>query len=213
MTTVDIAALRREYARDALTEGSVDPDPVAQFRLWFDQALQSEVLDANAMTLATAGRDSRPSTRIVLLKEIDERGFVFFTNYLSEKGHDLKENPYASLLFYWAELERQVRIDGPVEKVSVEESEIYFATRPRGSRLGAHASPQSSVIESADELERRIEELDSRFGEDIPRPEHWGGYRVRPELIEFWQGRLSRLHDRLRYTREGESWKLQRIAP
>jgi pyridoxamine 5'-phosphate oxidase len=211
---IDISALRREYARGDLSEKSVDSDPIVQFRRWFDQALEAQVIDANAMTVATAAPDGRPSARVLLLKELDDRGFVFYTNLASAKSRDLAANPFAALCFYWAELERQVRIEGRVEPISDEEADAYFASRPHGSRVGAHASPQSSVIPSAEFLAERVSALEAKFeGSEIPRPANWGGYRLIPDRIELWQGRPSRLHDRLVYQRSGNDWELQRLAP
>jgi pyridoxamine 5'-phosphate oxidase len=199
----------------ALIKANIDPNPIRQFQKWFDEVRARGVSeqDATSMTLATATRDGRPSARIVLLKSFDDRGFVFFTNYQSQKGNELNENLRASLLFYWSTLWRQVRIEGEVEKISAAESEEYFQSRPLGSRLGAWASNQSEVVDSRETLEERFTELQQRFGEDVPRPEHWGGYRVKPNSIEFWQGRDNRLHDRLRYRRENGVWIIERLAP
>jgi pyridoxamine 5'-phosphate oxidase len=200
----------------ALTRDKADPNPIRQFQKWVDEVRASGVSeqDATSMTLATANRDGRPSARIVLLKSFDDRGFVFFTNYQSQKGDELNENPRAALLFYWPELWRQVRIEGEAEKTSAAESEEYFHSRPLGSRLGAWASNQSEVVENRETLEARFAELQQRFGQDVPRPEHWGGYRVKPNSIEFWQGRDNRLHDRLRYRREEDGgWVIERLAP
>jgi pyridoxamine 5'-phosphate oxidase len=199
----------------ALTRNNTDPNPIRQFQRWYDEVRASGVSeqDATSMTLATATKDGRPSARIVLLKSFDDRGFVFFTNYQSQKGRELTENARASLLFYWPGLWRQVRIEGEVEKISAAESEEYFQSRPLGSRLGAWASNQSEVIDHRETLEARFAELQKRFGEEVPRPEHWGGYRVKPDSIEFWQGRDNRLHDRLRYRREADAWVIERLAP
>jgi pyridoxamine 5'-phosphate oxidase len=200
----------------ALTRDKVDPNPIRQFQKWVDEVRATGLSeqDATSMTLATANRDCRPSARIVLLKSFDDRGFVFFTNYQSQKGNELNENPHAALLFYWPGLWRQVRIEGEAEKTSAAESEEYFQSRPLGSRLGAWASNQSEVVENRETLEARFAELQQRFGEDVPRPEHWGGYRVKPNSIEFWQGRDNRLHDRLRYRREEDGgWVIERLAP
>ena len=199
----------------ALTKNNVDANPIRQFQKWIDEVRASGVSeqDAISMTLATATRDGRPSARIVLLKRFDDRGFVFFTNYQSQKGNELNENSRASLLFYWSTLWRQVRIEGEVEKISAAESERYFQSRPLGSRLGARASNQSEVVDRRETLEARFAELQQRFGEVVPRPEHWGGYRVKPNSIEFWQGRDNRLHDRLRYRREDDGWVIERLAP
>lgn len=212
--TETIAMLRREYTLAGLTEQSALADPLQQFEVWFNQARAADLLEANALTLATVTPDGMPTARIVLLKGLDDRGFVFFTNYLSRKGQELAANPRATLLAFWAELERQVRIEGKVEKVSGEESEAYFRIRPRGAQLGAWASLQSEVIESRQQLEEAISMLEQKYaGQDVPRPPHWGGYRVLPEVIEFWQGRSNRLHDRLLYRRTGTSWTRVRLSP
>lgn len=192
-----------------LLEGDVAPDPLEQFRRWFAAAD-----DDNRMALATAAPDGSPSVRMVLLKGADEHGFVFFTGYGSRKGGELEANPRAALLFHWAVLGRQVRVEGPVERVSVEESDAYFATRPRGAQLAASASRQGRVLANRAELDEAVADLEREHaGRDVPRPEHWGGYRLRPELYEFWQHRDDRLHDRLRYTRGGEGWRLERLSP
>jgi pyridoxamine 5'-phosphate oxidase len=211
---MSIADIRRDYMKATLSEDIVDQDPFRQFTEWWIEATRAEIDEVNAMTLSTVSEGGRPAARIVLLKGYDENGFVFFTNYESRKGLDLKLNPYASLLFFWKELERQVRIDGPCEKVPDAESDEYFYSRPEGSRIGAWASPQSQVISSRDVLDQNIIELENRFqGKTVPRPPHWGGYRVRPDQLEFWQGRPSRLHDRILYTREAAGWKIDRLAP
>ena len=210
-----IADLRKDYTVSGLSEIEVNPNPFTQFQQWFDQALAAQLLEPNAMTVATATADGKPKARMVLLKDFDERGFVFYTNYNSQKGQELAENPQASLVFWWAELERQVRISGRVEKVSENESDEYFNSRPLNSRLGAWASNQSEVIESREVLTRQLQELQTKYhNQDIKRPPHWGGLRVIPTEIEFWQGRPSRLHDRLRYTRLNDgSWKIERLSP
>jgi len=206
--------MRREYTREALTEADVDADPVVQFGRWFEQAEAAGLLEPHAMTLATATPDGRPSARMVLLRGFDERGFCFYTNYESRKGVELAANPRAALVFWWAELERQVRIEGRVERTSRAESEAYFHSRPPGSQLSAAASPQSRVITDRAVLERRVAELatDAPDG-PVPLPDFWGGYRLTHEVVEFWQGRPNRLHDRLRYRRADATWKLERLAP
>src|SRR5215204_4539858 len=214
MTNFDLAALRKDYALSSLSEADVDPDPIRQFDRWFVDALTAQVLEPNAMTLATATRDGVPSARIVLLKGVDARGFVFFTDYRSRKGAELTENPLAALTFLWKEIERQVRIAGAVSRVSAAESESYYRSRPLGSRLGAWASHQSAVIPSRADLEQRRHEVTERFAAgDVPLPAHWGGFRVVPDEIEFWQGRTNRLHDRLRYRRDESGWALERLSP
>jgi pyridoxamine 5'-phosphate oxidase len=210
---MSIADIRTDYKRGALDEEHADADPIKQFSRWWDEALKSEALEANAMTLATADASGRPSARTVLVKDFDARGFVFYTNYDSRKGRDLAANPRASLLFFWPELERQVRIDGTVEKVSAEESDAYFNSRPLASRIGAWASPQSQPISGKAWLMAKAAEMGVRHGLNPPRPPHWGGYRLRPEEMEFWQGRPSRLHDRLLYRPDGSGWRRQRLAP
>lgn len=211
---ITLAELRNEYARGSLDEHDVEPDPIRQFQLWFQQALDAQVPEPNAMTLATVDEQGQPSARIVLVKGADERGFVFFTNYESRKGHDLAINPRASLLFYWIELERQVRIEGTIEKTSEQESDAYFASRPLGSRIGAWASDQSREIAGRAVLEEREQAFAERFGDNPPRPPQWGGYRVVPARMEFWQGRPSRLHDRIVYTRNADaSWQISRLSP
>ena len=214
MTTLDLAALRRDYALATLEERDVDPDPIRQFERWFADAAAARVPEPNAMTLSTATRDGVPSARIVLLKGVDANGFAFFTDYRSRKGAELAENPLAALTFLWKEIERQVRITGSVARVSTEESEAYFRTRPPGSRLGAWASHQSAVLASREELQARVQDIAARFPDgDVPLPPHWGGFRVTPDEIEFWQGRPSRLHDRLLYRRGERDWELYRLSP
>jgi pyridoxamine 5'-phosphate oxidase len=211
---MSIADLRREYTKGGLDEAHVEADPLLQFRRWFDEAVTAGVEEPNAMTLATADATGKPSARTVLLKGVDRSGFVFFTNYGSQKGRDLAENPRACLVFFWKALERQVSVQGRVEKVSRAETEAYFRTRPTGSQLGAWASEQSQVIGSRAELEAKLEEVTARFtGQEIQPPPGWGGYRVIPESLEFWQGRPSRLHDRLRYRKEGEQFVIERLCP
>ena len=210
-----IADIRKDYRLQTLDEAGVAADPIQQFGIWWQEALQSEIVEVNAMTLATANEQGVPSARIVLLKGYDERGFVFFSNYESKKAGDLQVNPMASLVFFWKELERQVRISGRVEKVTELESDQYFQSRPEGSRIGAWASPQSTVISSRQVIEEKVEALQVSFeGKEIPRPLHWGGYRVGPSSIEFWQGRSSRLHDRIQYTLQSDdNWVIERLAP
>ncbi len=211
----NIADIRKDYQLQSLLETDVAKDPFTQFGRWWDDAVNSQVEEVNAMTLATASAAGLPAARIVLLKSFSEAGFVFFTNYNSHKGKELEENPQACLVFFWKELERQVRITGRVEKVSEQESDEYFNSRPAGSRIGAWASPQSSVIDSREVIETNIAKMEARFaGSEVTRPPHWGGYIVIPAVIEFWQGRASRLHDRLQYTRtENGDWKTERLAP
>jgi pyridoxamine 5'-phosphate oxidase len=214
MNKTKIADLRRDYARESLDEQNVASDPITQFSHWFQEAMNSACAEPNAMTLATAEQDGQPSARIVLLKGCDARGFVFFTNYRSRKGRELTLNPRAALLFHWIELERQVRVEGAVEMIPREESDEYYASRPIGSRLGAWVSPQSEVIARREELESRLAEVSAKFGDNPPRPEHWGGYLLAPDMLEFWQGRPNRLHDRVRYVRKSaNAWKIERLAP
>jgi len=210
---MDLAALRQEYMRAGLHEKDLAADPLVQFGNWFDDALQSGIALPNAMTLATATKKGRPSARAVLLKGFDHRGFVFYTHYRSRKGRELEENPQAMLLFCWEELERQVGIEGTVTRVSAEESDEYFATRPLGSRLSASISPQSEVVASREALEAKLEEASKRWRNGPRRPEEWGGYRLAPERFEFWQGRKDRLHDRLCYQATAGAWKIERLAP
>jgi pyridoxamine 5'-phosphate oxidase len=213
MNTV-IADLRKDYRLQSLNETDVDPDPLKQFQRWFDQAVTAQLPEPNAMTLATATKAGIPSARIVLLKAVDSSGFTFFTNYESAKGQELAENPHAALVFLWTDLERQVRITGTVEPTSTVESDQYFDSRPPGSRLGAWASDQSQVISHRAVLETRLAELEVEYGDQIvPRPPHWGGYRVKPTTIEFWQGRSNRLHDRLRYRFQNNCWVIERLSP
>jgi pyridoxamine 5'-phosphate oxidase len=208
-----LADLRKDYALKTLDEKDVDRDPMKQFGVWMVEAIHAQVPEPTAMTLATVDARGHPSGRIVLLKGVDPLGFVFYTNYESRKGRDLAGNPAAALTFLWKELERQVRVEGAVEKVSAEESTAYFDTRPLGSRIGAWASPQSEPIENRDWLEARWARMTDQHGAKPPRPPHWGGYRLRPHYIEFWQGRMSRLHDRIAYAHAADAWKVSRLAP
>lgn len=212
--SLDYAGFRHEYIGGGLRRADLDPDPIKQFQNWLAAAIKAGIPDANAMTLATC-LDNKPSARVVLLKDFDERGFVFFTNYSSDKGRQLEKNPNAALVMYWMEVERQIRIEGKVEKTSREESEEYFHTRPFGAQLGAWASHQSAVIDARRVLDARLEEMKQRFAEgQIPVPPHWGGLRLKPDRIEFWQGRPDRLHDRFRYTLQSSgSWSIDRLAP
>lgn len=212
---MSIADLRQEYMFRGLDESDLDPDPFVQFRSWFDQAVAAQVPEPNAMTLATAGADCRPSARLVLLKGFDASGFVFYTNYESRKARELAANPWAALVFFWPQLARQVRIEGRVEPVAPHESDAYFHSRPRGSQLGAWASHQSQVISSRAVLDQRMQELVAAYqARPVPRPPYWGGYRLAPTMVEFWQGRPNRLHDRLRYRRlEDGGWLIERLAP
>lgn len=213
LTKEMIQNLRQDYRAAELTEKDVDQNPIKQFEKWFNAALEAQIYEPNVMTLATADKSGKPNARIVLLKGFDEQGFSFFTNYLSTKGKELKKNPQACLVFFWAELERQVRIEGKVEKLDKETSEKYFHSRPQGSQIGAIASPQSQIINRAD-LESKVEELSSLYqGKTIPKPAHWGGYIVKPTSIEFWQGRSSRLHDRIKYDLVNGKWQQVRLAP
>jgi pyridoxamine 5'-phosphate oxidase len=211
----DPAASRYEHIGKGLRRSDLNPDPIKQFANWFTTAIETGIRDVNAMSLATAGQDAKPSVRIVLLKSFDEDGFVFFTNYESEKGKQLEANPYAALGFYWIELDRQIRISGKVDKTSRKESETYFHSRPVGSQLSAWASRQSAVLDGRRVLDARMEEMNERFANKrVPLPPHWGGYRLKPDNMEFWQGRSNRLHDRFRYTRQSDgSWLIERLAP
>ncbi len=212
----DLANLRKDYMQRGLDEAQMDADPIRQFQAWFDAAVAAEHPEPNAMAVATATPDGVPSARMTLLKGLDARGFVFYTNYESRKGAELAANPQAALIFFWVLLERQVRVEGSVERVSAAESDAYFHSRPAGSQLGAWASPQSQVIGSRADLEQTYRALEQTYaGHEIPRPPHWGGFRVVPQMIEFWQGRPSRLHDRLRYTRASPvgAWHIERLAP
>ncbi len=214
MIKSEIAALRKDYRLQTLNEEDVAANAIEQFSRWWNEAVKSDIDEVNAMTLATVDEDEMPSARIVLLKGFDERGFVFFTNYNSAKGKAIAHNPKAALVFFWKELERQIRIQGDVEKVSDAESDEYFNSRPVGSRIGAWASPQSEVISNRHVLEDNVAKLTTEMKEGVPRPYYWGGYRIKPASIEFWQGRSNRLHDRIKYSLEGDgSWKRVRLAP
>jgi pyridoxamine 5'-phosphate oxidase len=211
----NIASIRKNYSRQELTESSVSQDPIDQFKVWLNEAILAEVLEPTALVLSTTSADCRPTARVVLLKEVSAEGFVFFTNYESRKGQNLAERPFASMTFFWAELERQVRIEGRVEKVADAVSDTYFHSRPRGSQIGAWASPQSQAIESRESLEQ----AEARYVQDfndldtIPRPQHWGGYVLKPERVEFWQGRPNRLHDRIDFEQADQQWVRKRLAP
>ena len=210
---MNIADLRQEYMRAGLSEAQADADPLRQFERWFEDALRAKLPLPNAMTLATVTSSGAPSARIVLLKGVEQGGFVFYTNYLSRKGRELDRSARACLLLLWSDLERQVRIDGVVQKVTAAESDAYYATRPLGARLSAWASSQSEKVDSRKVLETSMEDAKRRYGDAPPRPPHWGGYRVVPQEIEFWQGRADRLHDRLVYRRHGDSWVIERLSP
>lgn len=211
---INIEDIRTDYRLSELHEKQVDKSPLTQFSIWFEQALQAGVEEVNAMTLATVNAEGAPNARIVLLKDLEDNGFVFYTNYQSNKGHDLSVNPKASLVFFWPALQRQVRINGLVEKVSTKTAENYFHSRPIGSQLGAWASPQSQVIADRKILEQNLHAVTVKYkNETVPKPAHWGGYKVIPSSIEFWQGRASRLHDRILYTKAGTEWKIERLAP
>ena len=214
--TQNIADIRKNYAKQALIEDAVSPNPVAQFKVWLEEAIQAEASEPTAMVLATVSSGGKPSARVVLLKDISDSGFLFFTNYDGRKGRELAQHPFAALTFFWPALERQVRVEGSVVKVTPEISDNYFHSRPRGSQIGAWASPQSSEIENRQVLEEEDRRLTERFRETavIPRPEHWGGFQLQPEWLEFWQGRPNRLHDRIIYERQQDmNWKIKRLAP
>ena len=209
-----LAEFRKEYTKNSLNESDVSTNPIMQFNEWMNDAIRTDLSEPNAMTLATCTPDGKPSARIVLLKEVSENGFVFFTNYLSRKGRELLANPFASLVFDWHEIERQVRIEGPAERVSPEQSDAYFHSRPTNSRLGAWTSPQSAILKNREELEALQTSVEKKFENTlIPRPEHWGGFLIRPSVIEFWQGRPNRLHDRIVYYKTEEGWTTHRLAP
>jgi pyridoxamine 5'-phosphate oxidase len=210
----DLGDLRREYAVGGLVEADMEVDPVAMFRRWLEDAVAAGLHEPNAMVVSTVSASGQPASRLVLLKGLDDGGFVFYTNYTSRKGDELAANPACALLFPWQDLERQVRIEGPASRMTLEENQAYFETRPRLSQVGAWASPQSKVVASRVALDAAYDSTLARFGDaDIPVPSHWGGFRVRPEVVEFWQGRTGRMHDRLRYRRTGSSWSLDRLAP
>ena len=209
-----IANLRHDFSKDALNEETARKNPFEQFELWLAEAIEKRIHEPNAMALSTATADGKPSSRIVLLRRFDENGFTFYTNYKSRKGLEIEENPYAALLFYWAEIEKQVRVEGIIAKGDEENSNEYFSSRPRESQIGAWASPQSRVISFRNELEEKFNKLtEQSVGKEIPRPPDWGGYVLNPEIFEFWQGRANRLHDRLRYKRTESGWKVERLAP
>lgn len=211
----EIAAIRQDYALSSLSESDVLGNPIEQFEKWFNEARHSEVIEVNALVLSTVNSDLKPSSRVVLLKDIKANGFSFFTNYESRKGQEMDENPSVSALFFWPELQRQVRIEGQVERLPAADSDEYFESRPRGSRIGAIASPQSHDLTDRSELESRVKAIEEKYAdtEQIPRPANWGGYLLKPSRVEFWQGRSSRLHDRIVYTANGEKWTVKRIAP
>ena len=211
---MSISDERRQYTHGALDPNQLDSDPLTQFRRWLDDAIEAKLVDATSMTLATATLDGRPSARVVLLKGMDENGFVFYTDYESRKGQELSANPYAAMVFYWSKFDRQVRVEGRVEKIARDQSRVYFHSRPRDSQLAALASHQSTVIKNRVELETRMDTMALQFkGNQVPRPEHWGGYSLIPQTIEFWQGRSNRLHDRLLFTRHNEDWQIDRLSP
>lgn len=211
---MDLKNIRSEFSKGELSKNQVEKDPIVQFKHWFNQAIEMEIAEVNAMTIATASMNGLPSARIVLLKEVDELGFVFFTNYEGRKGIELEQNPNAALLFFWKELERQIRIEGKVEKTTDNESEVYFNSRPLESKISAIISKQSEVVQNREFLEEKyVKSLKQNFEKEIKRPENWGGYRVIPEKIEFWQGRTNRLHDRILYTKINNKWKIERLEP
>lgn len=211
---LNLADLRQDYAKAELSEKDVDINPIVQFKKWFEEASHAQVPEPNAMSIATVDSSGRPSNRVVLLKGYDESGFIFFTNYESRKGREIAENPFVSLLFFWPELERQIRIEGRAEKISKTESMSYFFSRPVTSQLGAWASAQSAIIEGRNMLEKKMKELTDAFqGKEVPFPAFWGGFKVVPDKIEFWQGRRSRLHDRIQYQKEAQDWKIVRLSP
>lgn len=209
-----ISELRISYTSPPLNEADADPNPLVMFQQWLDRAIAENLPEPNAMTVATAALDGKPSARIVLLRGLDDRGFVFFTNYAGRKGKELKDNPFAALVFFWQPFHRQIRVEGRADRVLAPESDAYFASRPRGSQIASAASPQSQVIPDRKFLDKRVQELDAKYPTHVLRPAQWGGYRVTPDVIEFWQGRENRMHDRLRYTRGVNNvWKLERLAP
>lgn len=210
---MDLSKIREEYARSKLVEADAATDPFEQFGRWFDDAVRAKMPTVNAMTLATVGPDGKPAARVVLLKGYDRDGFVFFTNYESRKGRELGAYPHAALVMFWPELERQIRIEGTITRTDARESDEYYATRPLGARLGAWASPQSQVLPDRAALEERLRKVTAQYGEQPPRPPHWGGFRLEPAFIEFWQGRMDRLHDRLRYRRTDNAWAIERLGP
>lgn len=211
---MDLSALRENYTQKGLRRSELDSDPLIQFQIWFKEAQNHQLLEPNAMSLATANKSGQPSIRTVLLKKVTEQGFIFYTNYESRKGQDIEENPLAALLFTWIPLERQIRIEGKIRKVSREESEAYFGSRPKGSRIGAWASDQSKVIANREELEKRFHDAEARYeGPDVPAPDFWGGYELIATQFEFWQGRQNRMHDRLSFCLEDEKWVIERLMP
>lgn len=214
LTNETIQSMRQDYKAAKLNEQDIVKDPIQQFEKWFTEAIEAEIFEPNVMTLATADKAGKPNARIVLLKGVDQNGFSFYTNYLSQKGKEIKKNPYACLVFFWGELERQVRIEGKIEKLDKETSEAYFLSRPTDSQIGAIASPQSQVIANRAVLEAKVADTAKQFdGKTITKPAHWGGYIVKPTAIEFWQGRSNRLHDRIKYVFVNNEWKIERLAP